>query len=142
MATSINQNESVAGVAKSQSLAEDNNLDVLGQPHTESPPPIHSESDRQEFLPVGKVTAKNVLRLLDFQKRRCALTGRQLEPETASLDHIVPVRCGGAHAIENTQLLHKNVNRAKSTMTNDEFVQMCHEVALHAARNADRHSQA
>jgi hypothetical protein len=47
------------------------------------------------------------------------------------LDHIVPVRSGGEHAIENTQVLHKDVNRAKSTMTNEQFIQWCCDVVEH-----------
>jgi hypothetical protein len=55
-----------------------------------------------------------------------------LTPDTASLDHIVPVCCGGEHVVENTQVLHKDVNRAKTTMTNQEFIQLCREVVTHA----------
>ena len=108
-------------------------MDFLGQPSTESSSPVHPKSDWPAFRPSGKVTTNNVLRLLEFQKHRCALTGRKLEPETASLDHVVPVRNGGAHAIENTQVLHRDVNRAKSTMTNEEFIQLCCEVAKQAS---------
>lgn len=75
----------------------------------------------------------NVLRLLEWQDYRCALTGRSLTPDSASLDHIVPVRDGGEHTIENVQVLHKEVNRAKSTLTHEQFIQMCREVVDHAA---------
>ncbi len=75
-----------------------------------------------------KVTTGNVLNLLATQEYRCALTGRELTPETASLDHIVPIRCGGEHVIENTQVLHKDVNRAKGSRTNIEFVGLCREI--------------
>ncbi|MEX0718369.1 MAG: HNH endonuclease signature motif containing protein [Planctomycetaceae bacterium] len=84
--------------------------------------------------PHGPVSTENVLRLLDYQRHRCALTGRGLTPETSSLDHIVPIRCGGEHVIENTQVLHGDVNRAKGSLTNAEFIQLCREVAAHAAR--------
>ena len=84
--------------------------------------------------PSGRVTTANVLQLLEHQRHCCALTGRELTPDTASLDHIIPVRCGGEHVIENTQVLHKDVNRAKTTMTNDEFVQLCREIVEHASR--------
>ncbi|GAB4549496.1 MAG: hypothetical protein Tsb0013_10780 [Phycisphaerales bacterium] len=77
----------------------------------------------------GPVSTANVLGLLERQGYRCALTGRQLTPETAALDHIVPLRFGGEHVIENTQVLHKDVNRAKNSMTNVEFARMCEEVA-------------
>ena len=70
----------------------------------------------------------NVLRLLECQQYRCALTGRRLTPQTAALDHVVPVRRAGEHVIDNTQILHKDVNRAKGSLTSEEFVGMCREV--------------
>ena len=82
--------------------------------------------------PQGKITTKSVLALLEHQNFRCALTGRKLTPQEASLDHIVPVRDGGQHVIENTQVLHRSVNKAKSVLPNDVFIQMCKEVAEHA----------
>jgi 5-methylcytosine-specific restriction endonuclease McrA len=66
--------------------------------------------------------------LLGDQHYRCALTGRWLTPQTAALDHIMPIRRGGEHVIENTQVLHKDVNRAKGSLTSEEFLAMCREV--------------
>ena len=94
---------------------------------------LHPEVSPAEH-PSGAVTAANILRLLECQNYRCALTGRRLTPEVASLDHVVPVRDGGEHRIENSQVLHKDVNRAKSTMTSEQFIQLCREVVRHAAR--------
>ena len=125
--------ESITEFSETQSHVGQHNVDVLGQPSAESSASVHPKSDWSALRPSGKVTTNNVLRLLEFQRHRCALTGRKLVPETASLDHIVPVRSGGAHAIENTQVLHRDVNRAKSTMTNEEFIQLCCEVAKHAS---------
>lgn len=97
--------------------------------------PVHPQiSEDMVIKPNGPVSTDNVLQLLEYQRHRCALTGRQLTPETSSLDHIVPVRCGGEHLIENTQVLHSNVNRAKGSLTNAEFIQLCREVAAHTAR--------
>ena len=70
-----------------------------------------------------------VMDLLEKQEFRCALTGRELTPETVSMDHIEPVCDGGTHDIDNAQLLHRDVNRAKSTLSNDDFIQLCCEVA-------------
>jgi 5-methylcytosine-specific restriction endonuclease McrA len=81
-----------------------------------------------------QVTANEVLDLLDRQAYRCALTGRQLMPDTAALDHVIPVSRGGEHRIENAQVLQKAVNRAKGTLTNEEFIALCHEVVAHANR--------
>ena len=80
----------------------------------------------------GSVNPQAILLLLERQQYRCALTARALTPETASLDHIVPVCRGGEHRIENTQVLEHSINRAKGTLTNDEFIALCGEVWRHA----------
>ncbi len=81
-----------------------------------------------EVPTTGKITQKKVLALLDNQQYRCALSGRILTPKNASLDHILPVSRGGPHLIENAQVLDKQVNRAKGTLINDEFIQLCRDV--------------
>ena len=91
--------------------------------------PLHSPKQTPLVAaPCGPVSTENVLRLLEYQHYRCALTGRKLTPQTAAIDHIVPVRFGGEHLIENTQVLHKDVNRAKGSLTSEEFVRLCREV--------------
>lgn len=86
----------------------------------------------------GDVSVESVLRLLESQQYRCALTGRSLTPQTAAMDHIVPVRFGGEHAIDNAQVLHKEVNRAKGSLTNEEFIGMCREVVRRSDRQNTR----
>lgn len=58
------------------------------------------------------------------QNRRCALTGRMMTVEKATLD------------IEGTtfQWIDKNVQVVKRDMPNEEFVTMCKEVALYHAK--------
>lgn len=92
------------------------------------------------------VNSQAVLSLLEQQAFRCALTGRRLEPETAALDHVVPVSRGGEHRIDNTQVLERTVNRAKGTLTNGEFIALCSEVVRHVgeppeAQSHDREPQ-
>jgi hypothetical protein len=77
------------------------------------------------------VTAKQIMELIERQEFRCALSGRELTPETASLDHVLPLSRGGTHDISNLCVVHHHVNAAKGTMTVDEFVAMCREVAAH-----------
>lgn len=100
-------------------------------------------SQEQTLLAGTPVSTGGVLDLLERQRYRCALSGRALTPQTAALDHIVPIRCGGEHVIENTQVLHKDVNRAKGSMTNDEFLAVCRQVvrwSAHSARNGKEHA--
>lgn len=84
------------------------------------------------------MSTSGVLDLLERQRFRCALSGRPLTPESAALDHVVPIRCGGEHVIENAQVLHKDVNRAKGSMTSEEFVALCGEVVRWSARPAPK----
>jgi 5-methylcytosine-specific restriction endonuclease McrA len=79
------------------------------------------------------VTSRMILNLLEKQGYRCALSGRQLTPETASIDHVLPLSRGGRHAIENLCIVDHQVNVAKGTLTLEEFVCLCREVAEHFA---------
>lgn len=75
-----------------------------------------------------------VMTLLRKQNFRCALTGQELVPGETATDHILPVSRGGAHTIDNAQVLAKDVNRAKGTLTNEEFIAMCERIATLASR--------
>jgi 5-methylcytosine-specific restriction endonuclease McrA len=125
--------EGVAGRATENSITRSDHVAVLGKPPSSRGTAIRSEEFSGTGKPTGVINTANVLRLLAWQGYRCALTGRPLTPDTASLDHIVPVRDGGEHTIENVQVLHKEINRAKSTLTHEQFVQMCREVVNHVA---------
>ena len=77
------------------------------------------------------VTAKMIMQMIENQQFRCALSGRALTPESASLDHIVPLARNGTHDLSNLCVVDQQVNAAKGTMTVDEFVALCREVAAH-----------
>lgn len=72
--------------------------------------------------------------LVRRQHFKCAISGRTLTPETASLDHIVPLAAGGGHAIENVWVVDHQVNTAKGTLSFEEFVAMCRDVVAHQDR--------
>lgn len=74
------------------------------------------------------ICAQDLWNLLESQDFKCALTGRALSPETASVDHIVPVSKGGPNAASNLQIVERQVNSAKGTMLQGEFIQMCRDV--------------
>lgn len=63
------------------------------------------------------------------QNYRCALSGVPITPESAQLDHVVPLADGGDNTIENLQWLHEDVNSAKGTMSQERFIEMCRLVA-------------
>lgn len=89
-----------------------------------------------------KVTTPRLFALLERQEYCCALTGRELTPETASLDHVMPVSRGGAHSMANLQVLHTDVNQSKRTMTQREFIDMCREVVAYADRQMEQRARA
>jgi 5-methylcytosine-specific restriction endonuclease McrA len=99
------------------------------------------EARSETYRTLGKESGKGrrgegpspdeILALIERQDFRCALTGARLTPDTAALDHIIPVSRDGAHTIENAQVVQKEVNRAKGTLTNDEFIALCRAVVAH-----------
>jgi len=90
-----------------------------------------------------RVLGREVLSLNDLKELlrrqgvRCALTGEQLTPSNFALDHIIPVAEGGEFTAANSQLVLKSVNRAKNTMSQQEFVEMCRQVAEYQKQSTD-----
>lgn len=74
-------------------------------------------------------TVDEIVRIIEKQEFRCALSGVTLKPDEASLDHITPRAVGGTNEASNLQWLHKDVNQAKGKMSNEEFIAMCRRVA-------------
>jgi 5-methylcytosine-specific restriction endonuclease McrA len=87
-------------------------------------------SDRSD-----RTGVKELLGILSAQDYRCALSGHPLTPANASADHIVPLCRGGTHAPDNAQIVTREINRAKGTMTNEEFINLCRLVVEHAERH-------
>ena len=86
----------------------------------------------QDFKPSDRPTAKRIRRLVEQQNERCALTGIQLTPDDANLDHIIPIASGGKHEMSNVQVVHKTINRMKGTLPQGEFIEWCGRVVKFA----------
>lgn len=85
----------------------------------------------------GSVRQSDLMSLVESQQYRCALSGIELTPQTAALDHIVPVASGGEHTIANLQWLNCEVNRMKGMLSIETFVDICRRVTATAdARQA------
>ena len=72
--------------------------------------------------------ASQLMQAIKNQQYRCALSGVEISPKTAELDHKTALSEGGSNLIDNLQWLDANVNRAKGTMSQDEFITMCRRV--------------
>jgi CRISPR/Cas system Type II protein with McrA/HNH and RuvC-like nuclease domain len=79
-----------------------------------------------------RVGMKDLRAMLMKQNYQCALTGKELTPENCSIDHVVPLCKGGAHALENAQLVVAEGNRAKGSLTDEEFLELCSDVVVYA----------
>jgi CRISPR/Cas system Type II protein with McrA/HNH and RuvC-like nuclease domain len=90
---------------------------------------------------LNTIKSRDLLSLVERQGMRCAYSGRALSPETASIDHIIPVSRGGSLAIDNLAVVDGQVNAAKGTLSLDEFVQMCRDVTAHADAAAGANGQ-
>lgn len=80
---------------------------------------------------MGKIKRNDLLETLKQQSYRCALSGWELTPETAQIDHKDPVSKGGKTELANLQWLHEKINRMKGSMSQEEFVQICKLIADH-----------
>lgn len=62
--------------------------------------------------------------LMEDQGYRCAYTGIDLViGVNASIDHIIPVSAGGKREVKNIQWVDGLINRMKTNMSHDEFLQ-------------------
>lgn len=77
----------------------------------------------------SKTTATKLRHMIEAQGYRCALSGEELDPDNASLDHKTPIANGGTNDIENLQWLHVQVNAMKGTLSQERFVTLCRKVA-------------
>lgn len=76
-----------------------------------------------------KANAIQLRQLLEQQGYKCALSGLTLEPDTAALDHVVPISAGGSDMADNLQWVHRDVNRMKGTMDQGEFLRLVRLIA-------------
>lgn len=84
-------------------------------------------------LPASEgVTGRALRAMLVEQGYRCPLTGEQLTPTNAALDHKTAVAVGGTNDLSNLWIVHKEANRMKGTLTTEEFVLWCERVAAYA----------
>lgn len=88
---------------------------------TENATKGHSEAE--------KVAAGRLMQRLIDNEFRCGISGRLLTPDTASLDHTIPLSLGGTHDMSNVDVVHKTINKMKGSMPLDEFVKWCKSVA-------------
>lgn len=79
----------------------------------------------------SKTLGPSVMELFEAQGKTCPYTGRKLVPGVnANLDHKMPVSRGGKHELDNLQWVDSQINRMKTDMTHEEFLNTCRSIAL------------
>lgn len=95
---------------------------------------IRSKDGRSTFSAKLKTfTWQSALEKLK-QNPFCYLTGESLDLENFSnvtFDHILPVSQGGDNSIENLGFCTPLVNKSKTSMTPEEYVDLCKKVLIH-----------
>ncbi|MDV6033218.1 MAG: HNH endonuclease [Phycisphaera sp. RhM] len=83
---------------------------------------------RQRKIDNHVVTIDYLRKKLDEQAYCCAISGEHLTPDNFALDHIIALADGGDFSPSNCQLVTKAVNRAKNTMSQEDFIAMCQRI--------------
>jgi hypothetical protein len=86
-------------------------------------------SGKTRKIPVS-ITIEDGWNLFLKQKRKCALTGVDIGffgcfSNSASLDRIDATK---GYSIDNVQWVHKDVNYAKQSLNNNDFIELCRSV--------------
>lgn len=79
-----------------------------------------------------QINREQLVKLIEDQEYRCKLSGIELTPNTASLDHVIPVSKGGEHVVSNVVWVHSEINRMKGQLPVEEFVSLCSKVAQYS----------
>jgi 5-methylcytosine-specific restriction endonuclease McrA len=102
--------------------------------HCSNPATIGNYCERHWFGARASETARGtsgdaIRKLLINQNYTCPYSGDMLIPgKNASLDHKIPKSRGGTHTVANLQWITLVVNRAKSDLSDAEFIEMCRKV--------------
>lgn len=86
------------------------------------------------------LTPEYLYSILESQNFKCALSGEELLPLDGSLDHrqqdinisLDRIDSSKGYIINNVQWVTKQINWAKNTLTNEEFISLCSKVVNHA----------
>ena len=81
-----------------------------------------------DVKPAYKFAAKDFYALLEKQQYRCALSGRELTPETTDAEHILPLDSGGTHTPDNIYLIVRDAARLKRHLTEAQVIELCFDI--------------
>ena len=95
---------------------------------------------RNGEMSVSNITIDDVLKHVG-EKPSCYLTGLPIDisrPSTYAFDHRIPASRGGTSTLDNLGICTKMANLSKSSMTPDEFINLCKLILEHNGYNIER----
>ncbi len=90
---------------------------------------IEQQTENEKKTRNATVTGNALFALVKGKGFRCALSGVEMQPDDASVDHVVPLSKGGEHSMNNIAIIHMVVNRMKGDMNHAEFIRWCTLIA-------------
>jgi hypothetical protein len=91
----------------------------------------YKRNKRENVAPWVEHCEADFFNMIVQQQGRCAVSNVPLTPDNVSIDHIVPVIKGGTHELSNLRLVAWDVNRAMSSLDDDDFIELCRQVINH-----------
>jgi len=86
----------------------------------------HAHSRNRKF----EITLENLSEIINRQKNRCSLTGIEFNYDNPpSLDRKDSEK---GYTLDNIQLVHIKINRMKSDMIENEFIELCQKIVAYS----------
>ena len=123
----MNQNGSNTAVESPETFEDDSDQTTSEDGFGDKLPPTCPHKQTGSMM-----RAKTCFAMIQDQQFKCALTGIDLTPETASLDHIIPVANGG-HPTDarNGHFVHRAINQMKGIMSVEELIGWAKAIITH-----------
>lgn len=89
---------------------------------------LHKANSTSKKLGGKSLTLFQLWKLAKKQKLLCAISGKKLNNNNISLDHIIPFCHGGENVIENIQFIDYDINIMKNSHGQQEFLNLIKEI--------------
>ncbi len=86
-----------------------------------------------------KLVPFDLWKIAKKQNLLCPFTGHKLTKENLSLDHIIPKSKGGLNVPSNIRLTLKDVNMAKQSLLDEDFIKLCNTISSYTAPVVGEH---
>jgi len=72
--------------------------------------------------------SKDFYNLLEKQEYKCVYSGRELTPQNTHAVHVIPLRQGGKHRLDNIVLIDRDIYYLKKQLTPDQLLTLAVDI--------------